>query len=64
MSDFEHALNTVAAGYVKPAHRPAAWTAMAAGLVNDGRSITQIAAALWVDEATVHQLLELAGRAQ
>ena len=48
--------------YIEPADRPLAWAALAAGLANDGRSIPQIAEALWVDEATAVRLLELAGR--
>ena len=50
-------------GYVEPADRPMAWAAMAAGLLNDGRGLPQIAEALWVDEPTAVRLLELAGRA-
>jgi hypothetical protein len=48
--------------YIEPKDRPAAWAAMAAGLLNDGRSLSEIAEALWVDEPTAERLLELAGR--
>ncbi|MDW4900627.1 hypothetical protein RB625_19650 [Streptomyces californicus] len=43
--------------YTEPADRPDAWAAMAAELAAAGRSTAEIAAALWVDEPTVINLL-------
>lgn len=43
--------------YTEPADRPDAWAAMAADLAAAGRTTTEIAAALWIDEPTVINLL-------
>jgi hypothetical protein len=51
----------VGADYMRPAERPAAWAAMAAGLRAVGRSPAQIAAELYLDEATVLTLLATSG---
>lgn len=43
--------------YTDPADRPEAWAAMAAELAVAGRTTTEIADALWIDEPTVINLL-------
>ncbi|MFH8668835.1 hypothetical protein ACH4F3_28700 [Streptomyces anulatus] len=50
--------------YTEPADRPTEWAAMAADLAATGRTTTEIAEALWIDEPTViNLLLPATGRA-
>ena len=50
--DFPDTDDEVGADYVQPADRPTEWARMAAELTAEGRTITEIADALCVDETT------------